>query len=49
MQYIQPILVYVILAIAVGYLLKKFFLPKSFFATKKTKQNGCGQEDCGCH
>ncbi|MBC9794918.1 FeoB-associated Cys-rich membrane protein [Sinomicrobium weinanense] len=40
---IQTILVYAALAIAVGFLVKKFFLPK-----KKTKK-ACSNQDCGCH
>ncbi|CAM3401906.1 hypothetical protein [Zobellia roscoffensis] len=46
---IQPILVYIILAVAVGYLVKKFFLPKALFASKKGNNKACGQDGCGCH
>ncbi|CAM4169051.1 hypothetical protein ZORO111903_04915 [Zobellia roscoffensis] len=46
---IQPILVYIILAVAVGYLVKKFFLPKALFASKKRNGKACGQDGCGCH
>jgi uncharacterized membrane protein YwzB len=46
MEALQHILVYITLAIAVGYVVKKFFLPKRFFATQK-KSSSCG--DCGCH
>ncbi|WP_276168426.1 hypothetical protein [Zobellia alginiliquefaciens] len=46
---IQPILVYIILAVAVGYLVKKFFLPKALFASKKGNGKDCGQDGCGCH
>ena len=49
MQTFQSILVYIILAIAVGYMAKKFFLPKTLFTSKKTKTKDCGQDDCGCH
>ncbi len=49
MEHIQSILVYITLAIAVGFMVKKFFLPKSLFATKKSKANACGTDDCGCH
>jgi len=38
---IQEILVWTSLAVAVGFLVKKFFFKK-----KPTKS--CGQEDCGC-
>lgn len=46
---LQFILVYLTLIIAVGYLLKRFILPKKLFKTRKSKTTGCGQEDCGCH
>jgi len=45
----QEILVYIILLIAIGFIVKKFFLPKSFFNSKKSAAKACGQEDCGCH
>jgi len=46
----QEIITYIILFIAVGYLLKKFLLPKSLFASsKKSSKGGCGNgTDCGC-
>ena len=46
---LQPLLVYIVLAIAIGYLVKKFFLPKTLFAPKKVNSKTCGQDDCGCH
>lgn len=49
MEILQLILVYITLAIAIGYLVKKFFLPKTLFATKKAPTKACGQDDCGCH
>lgn len=49
MDSIQNILVYIILAVAVGYLVKKFLLPKSLFASGKGEIKGCGEDDCGCH
>ncbi len=49
MDIVQQILVYITLAIAIGYILKKFFLPKSLFSTKKQKSKACGQDDCGCN
>ena len=48
MELVQQILVYIILLIALGYLVKKFLLPKKFFATKKS-DHACGEDDCGCH
>ncbi len=45
----QSILVYIILAIAVGYLIKKFLLPRSLFVSGSDKSKPCGQDDCGCH
>jgi len=49
MAYVQPILMYIIVALAVAYLVKKFFLPKRLFASKKAKQKSCGDHNCGCH
>jgi len=49
MSVLQPILVYIVLAIAVAYLVKKFFLPKALFVSKKNNSKACGQDDCGCH
>lgn len=44
----QHILVYLTLALAVGYLLRKFV----FTDTRKSKKGsagGCGDSDCACH
>ncbi|EAR02545.1 hypothetical protein FB2170_04640 [Maribacter sp. HTCC2170] len=49
MATLQEILVYLIVFMAFGFILKKFFLPKSLFSTKKESKKICGQEDCGCH
>jgi hypothetical protein len=54
MDILQQVLVYITLAIAVGYILKKFFLPKALFVSKKSNlsskgSKACGQDDCGCH
>ncbi|MFS4466477.1 hypothetical protein [Maribacter sp. 2210JD10-5] len=49
MDILQHILVYITLAIAVGYILWKFILPKSLLSSKKRNSKACGQEDCGCH
>ncbi|WP_411029609.1 hypothetical protein [Spongiimicrobium sp. 3-5] len=49
MSYVQPILTYIVLAVAIGFIAKKFFLPKSLFASKKKSAKACGQDDCGCH
>lgn len=48
MDFLQNILVYIILVVAVGYLVKKFLLPK-LFASGKGNSKGCGQDGCGCH
>lgn len=45
---IQDILMYIVLLIAVGYLVKKFLLPRSLFSTGK-EASACGKDDCGCH
>jgi len=49
MDIFQQVLVYITLAIAIGYILKKFFLPKSLFGVNKQNSKACGQDDCGCH
>ncbi|MDX1326793.1 MAG: hypothetical protein R3299_03740 [Arenibacter sp.] len=49
MSTVQDILVYITVAIAVGYLVKKFLLPRSLFTRKKKISKGCGEGDCGCH
>ncbi len=41
---IQNILVYLALAGALFFLIKKYFLKK-----KKKKDSVCGDNDCGCH
>jgi hypothetical protein len=46
---IQYILVYLTLFFALGYLVKKFLLPKKLWPGKKSSSPGCGQDDCGCH
>ncbi len=46
---IQDILVYASLTIAVGFLVKKFFIPKPVKATKKKFTKSCKQGgNCGC-
>jgi hypothetical protein len=49
MEILQLVLVYITVTIASAYIVKKFFLPKSLFATKKVSAKACGQDDCGCH
>ncbi len=49
MEFLQNIMVYIVLAVAVGYLAKKFLLPKSLFASGKGDTKACGKDDCGCH
>ena len=49
MAIFQHVLVYITLFIAVGYIVKKFFLPKALFVSKKSNSKACGQGDCGCH
>jgi large-conductance mechanosensitive channel len=39
---VQEILAFIILAIAIGFLLKKFIW-------KKKNKKSCGEDDCGCH
>ncbi|USD26835.1 hypothetical protein [Flagellimonas marinaquae] len=45
---IQQILAYGTLALAAGYLIWKFFLPKSLFSRRKSNSNSCGSDNCGC-
>ena len=49
MELLQNILAYLILALAVGYLLWKFILPKSLVRSKNVASKSCGQDDCRCH
>ncbi|ASO05077.1 hypothetical protein [Arenibacter algicola] len=49
MSILQNILVYITVALALAYLVKKFLLPKSLFAGKKRNSKACGDGDCGCH
>ena len=49
MAVLQSILAYLILALAIGFLLKKYVLPKSLFASGKKTTHKCGNDDCGCH
>ncbi|WP_405411137.1 hypothetical protein [Maribacter sp. Asnod1-A12] len=49
MDILQHILVYITLAISVGYVAVKFFIPKSLLPNKKRNSKACGQDDCGCH
>ncbi len=45
---IQEILAFLVLLIALGYVIKKFLLPKSLFSTSKKTTKSCGNEGCGC-
>jgi hypothetical protein len=44
----QHILVYLALAIAVGYLLLKFVWPEVARSRKPGSSKDCGSPDCGC-
>lgn len=44
----QTIITYFIVLMAVGYLVKKFFFPRSLFSTNRGPKKACGQDDCGC-
>ncbi|MEM9647444.1 MAG: hypothetical protein AAF969_03115 [Bacteroidota bacterium] len=48
MDIVQNILVYLTLALAVGYLLWKFVLPKSLISGRKKSDKSCGHDGCGC-
>jgi hypothetical protein len=43
MEYLQEILAFTTLILAIGFLARKFFFKK-----KKSAKN-CGSDDCGCH
>ncbi|WP_181044209.1 hypothetical protein [Aureicoccus marinus] len=48
MEFVQTILVYLSLFIALAYLIRVWFWPQaSFSGVKKTKRN-CGDDSCGC-
>mgnify|MGYP001791919385 CR=1 FL=1 len=50
MDFLQNILAYFVLSLAIGYLMYKFILPKSLLRPKKAKSDkACGSQDCGCH
>ncbi len=49
MSLVQPILAYLTLAMAIGYLVFKFFVPKAILSKNKKNQKVCGQDECGCH
>ncbi len=50
MDILQHILVYVTLTIAVGFLVKKFLLPKPVKLQKKGFEKPCGQSgSCNCN
>jgi len=46
---IQNILVLLVFAVALGFLIKKFFWKPSWFSDKKKTKGGCGDGGCGCH
>lgn len=46
---LQSILVYLTLAVALGYLINRFVLPKKLRIGKKNSSADCGKDDCGCH
>jgi len=52
MESLQLVLVYLTVTVSVGYIVKKFFLPKTvlaFFGSKKTNSKACGENGCECH
>ncbi|MGB5404513.1 FeoB-associated Cys-rich membrane protein [Robiginitalea sp.] len=46
---LQHILVYLTLAISIGYLVYKFIWPEIRKPKKADPSKGCGSSDCGCH
>lgn len=49
MDVLQPILVYITLGLALGYLLYKFIIPRRYLSPGKKTDSACGQDNCGCH
>ncbi len=49
MELFQQIVVYIIVGLALVYLVGKFLLPRSLFSLKKRPKKVCGEDDCGCH
>ena len=45
----QHILVYITLALALGYLIRKYLWPKPRKSKSKIPGGDCGSPDCGCH
>ena len=49
MNNFQDILVYITLGLAIAFLVKKFFIPKTVKSQKKENIKSCGQDsNCGC-
>jgi hypothetical protein len=46
MELIQEILVFISLALAITFLVKKYFFKK---AKSSTDSKSCGEDSCGCH
>lgn len=49
MDLFQQIVVYIIVVLAIAYIVNKFLLPKSLFSSKKSPKKVCGEDNCGCH
>lgn len=49
MYWIQNILAFLILLVALAYLVHKFVYPLPFLSLKKKNDSSCGGPDCGCH
>lgn len=47
MEMAQTILVYLALAVALGYLIWKFIIPKGVLGKKRSSKS-CGEDHCGC-
>jgi len=48
MELLQEILVFIIFAMAVGYMLTKFIWKPSFLKKRSKKDKSCGVSGCGC-
>ncbi|SEM08317.1 hypothetical protein SAMN04487910_4096 [Aquimarina amphilecti] len=47
--FIQNILVFIVFAIAIAFLIKKFVWKPKVVATNKKIPGNCGNNGCGCH
>jgi hypothetical protein len=49
MELFQHIIVFLIFAVALGYLFTKLIWMPPFLKKKRASKGSCGSSDCGCH